>query len=183
MAGLDWGTLAEFASTPFPAGWPDDRYIFFSPRDLHVEDAIAAVLSSAQHSVRVNMYGYDSQRLDAILQTKAADPDIYFQMSLDKTEAGGVHERALLEPWASAIGTTVAVGQSVRHAISHLKVAVVDGMYVASGSTNWSLSGESKQDNELVVQRSPLVAARYSAVLDINHREMLRQMAAASAKG
>lgn len=179
MNGLDWERLGALADQPFPHGWPPDRYVFFSPRDVRIPDVIAAVLQAAQHSVRVNMYGYDSPDLDAILRDKAADPDIYFQMSLDKVEAGGVHERELLKLWAPAVGTTVAVGQSVKHAISHLKIAVIDGLYIVSGSTNWSVTGETKQDNELIVQRNPLVAARYSAILDINHREMLRQMAAA----
>lgn len=99
-------------------------------------------------------------------------------MSLDSSQAAGVHEKVLVAPWASAMGTSVAVGRSVKHAISHLKVAVVDGLYVVGGSTNWSLGGATAQDNELVVQRSPLVAARYSAILDVNHSEMLKQMSA-----
>lgn len=178
MDGLDWSALAGMASTPFPEGWPTDRLVYFSPRDVRIPDVLAAVLSSAQHSVRVNIYGYDDERVDEILHGKAADPDLYFQMNLDSSQAGGVHERALVAPWASAMGTTVAVGRSVRGAISHLKVAVVDGLYVISGSTNWSDGGESKQDNALTVERSPLIAARYSAVLDLNHTAMLRQMAA-----
>ena len=179
MEGLDWTALAAMASTPFPDGWPDDRLVYFSPRDVHIPDVLAAVLSSAQHSVRVNMYGYDSEPLDKVLHEKAADPNIYFQMSLDSSQAAGTHERVLLAAWSKALGTSVATGRSVKHAISHLKVAVIDGLYVLGGSTNWSASGEGAQDNELVVQRSPLVAARYSALLDINHAEMLRQMAAA----
>jgi phosphatidylserine/phosphatidylglycerophosphate/cardiolipin synthase-like enzyme len=166
------------ASTPFPEGWPTDRLVFFSPRDIRIPEVLAAVLRSAQHSVRVNMFGFDDNTLDLILHGKATNPNIYFQMSLDSSQAAGVHEKVLVAPWASAIGTTVTVGRSVKHAISHLKVAVVDGLYVVSGSTNWSVGGEQAQDNELLVQRSPLVATRYSAILDVNHAEMQKQMAA-----
>ena len=182
MNGLDWNALAGMASTPFPEGWPTDRLVFFSPRDTRVPDVLAAVLSSAQHSVRVNVYGYDMPTLDTILHAKAADPNIYFQMSLDSSQAAGVHEKVLVAPWASSLGTTVAIGRSVKHAISHLKVAVIDGLYVVSGSTNWSVGGAQAQDNELVVQLSPLVATRYSAILDINHCAMLAQMQAKSTK-
>jgi phosphatidylserine/phosphatidylglycerophosphate/cardiolipin synthase-like enzyme len=178
MTDTFWDGLASYAAGPFPHGWPTDRYVFFSPRDTGVHHAIADVIGSAQHSIRVNMFGYDDDDVDAALHGKAADPNVFFQMSLDSSQAGGVHERALLAPWAAAMGTTVAVGRSEKHAISHLKVAVVDGLFTISGSTNWSTSGEQQQDNELVIQRDPLVAARYSAVLDINHAEMLKQMAA-----
>ena len=54
----------------------------------------------------------------------------------------------------------------------------MDGIYVARGSTNWSLSGEQQQDNELTLVNDPVVAAETRAVLDVNHTEMLKQMAA-----
>lgn len=99
-------------------------------------------------------------------------------MSLDKSQAGGIHEKVLVAPWANALGTSIAIGTSIRHAISHLKVAIIDGLYVISGSTNWSTSGETLQDNELIIHRSPTIAARYGAILDMNHAAMLKAMAA-----
>lgn len=171
---FDWGwldTLADFT------GWPDDVRSFFSPRDTCVPLVLERLVGAAQQSVKVNMYGYDDDRLDAILHSKAAEPGFCFQMSLDKSQAGGVHEKALLAPWATSAGTTIAVGQSINHAISHLKVCIVDGLYVISGSTNWSASGETKQDNELVLHRNDRLAARYAAILDANHAAMLAQRA------
>lgn len=177
---LDWGGLTRHAATPFPPGWDQNEYVFFSPRDPGVHEAIKEVVASAGHSVLVNMYGYDDDDVDSVLRGKAADPNIAFVMNLDKSQAGGVHEKALLQPWATAEGTSIAVGQSVRHAISHLKVCVVDGLYVISGSTNWSLSGEQKQDNELVIRRDALKAARFSAIIMLNHAAMLQQMKGAA---
>lgn len=174
---LDWNSLAANAAAPFPDDWPDDTWVFCSPRDPGVHKAIAAVLESTQRSVKVNMYGYDDNELDAILHAKAADPAVVFQMSLDSSQAGGVHEKVLLQPWASAEGTTVAVGRSIRSAISHLKVAVIDGLYVIDGSTNWSLSGETKQDNQLTIRRNAAIARHYTDLLDANHAAMLAQMA------
>jgi hypothetical protein len=49
---------------------------------------------------------------------------------------------------------------------------------VVTGSTNWSLSGEQLQDNQLTLHRSAIVAAEYRTVLDINHAAMLKQMLA-----
>src|SRR5436190_94619 len=68
-------------------------------------------------------------------------------------------------------------------AISHLKICIVDGVYTVKGSTNWSLSGEQKQDNEMTISRNAVIAAETRALLDMNHDWMLKQMAKATADG
>jgi phosphatidylserine/phosphatidylglycerophosphate/cardiolipin synthase-like enzyme len=64
----------------------------------------------------------------------------------------------------------------VHNAISHLKIVIVDGVYTVKGSTNWSLSGEQQQDNELSLSRNAVLAAETRAILDLNHDFMLKQM-------
>lgn len=172
---FDFDSLEQHARHPFPKGWNLNEYLFIAPVD-DCHGVLTDVISSASHRVSVNMYGYDDDEIDALLHSKAASPNIAFIMNLDKSQAGGVHEKALLAPWASAVGTSVAVGQSVKHAISHLKVCVVDGIYTITGSTNWSLSGELKQDNELTVTRDPFKAARLESIILSNHASMLAQM-------
>lgn len=176
MAALDFKALEHYARQRFPADWNPSEYVFFSPVD-DVHAALLDVIGAASHRVSVNMYGFDDDEIDALLHSKAASQNIAFLMNLDKSQAGGVHERVLLAPWASAIGTSIAIGQSAKRAISHLKVCVVDGLYTISGSTNWSTSGEEKQDNECTISRDPLKAARFESILLGNHVEMLRQMA------
>src|SRR3989440_1312191 len=130
------------------------------------------------------MYGYDDDELDAIIRGKLDNDHVHLQMSLDKSQAGGVHERTLLQNWQNEkTGNSIAVGQSSRGAISHLKIVIVDGVYTVKGSTNWSLSGEQKQDNELTLSRNAVIAAETRALLDMNHDWMLKQMAKARAEG
>jgi phosphatidylserine/phosphatidylglycerophosphate/cardiolipin synthase-like enzyme len=59
---------------------------------------------------------------------------------------------------------------------SHLKIVIVDGVYTIKGSTNWSLSGEQQQDNQLALNRNAVIAAETRAILDLNHDFMLKQM-------
>jgi phosphatidylserine/phosphatidylglycerophosphate/cardiolipin synthase-like enzyme len=179
---FDWDSLDQYkAEKRFLDGYPPDVRTFWSPRD-DVHGLLVALLQSAQHSLVLNMYGYADDELDATIRAKLADESFYVQMSLDKSQAGGVHERELLKRWSSeAFGNSVAIGTSSRHAISHLKIVIVDGVYTVRGSTNWSLSGEQKQDNELTLSRNAVIAADTRAVLDRNHDWMLKQMAEAAA--
>lgn len=181
-AFFDWDALDQFkAEKRFLDGYPADFRTFWSPRD-DVHGMLIALLKSAQHSLVLNMYGYADDELDATIRSKLADESFYVQMSLDKSQAGGVHERELLKNWSSeAFGNSIAIGNSSGHAISHLKIVMVDGVYTVRGSTNWSLSGEQKQDNELTLSRNAVIAADTRAVLDRNHDWMLKQMAAAAA--
>ena len=124
------------------------------------------------------MFGYDDDELNKIIQNKLAAEHVFVQMSLDRSQAGGVHEREILARWKNnSFGNSIAIGTSSRHnAISHLKIVIVDGVYTVKGSTNWSLSGEQKQDNEITLSRSAVVAAETRAILDLNHDFMLKQM-------
>lgn len=167
--------LDKFSYKGFPSGWSTAERVFFSPVD-NVHAVLIALITSAQHRISVNMYGYDDDEIDAVLRAKAFSPNIAFIMNLDKSQSGGIHERKLLVNWTRKEGTSIAIGESVKKAISHLKVCVIDGLYVISGSTNWSLSGESKQDNELLISRDPLKASVYESIILANHLEMLKQM-------
>jgi len=174
-----WEDLARYkAEGRFLDGYPDDQRTFFAPRD-DIHGLLAALLGSAQHSIVVNMFGYDDDELNKIIQGKLADENVYVQMSLDRSQASGAHEKQVLASWANdAFGNSIAIGtSSVHNAISHLKIVIVDGVHTVKGSTNWSLSGEQQQDNELSLSRNAVIAAETRAILDLNHDFMLKQMA------
>ncbi len=182
MAGpavFSWDDLAQYkAEGRFLDGYPPDERTFYAPRD-RIHDLLVALLGSAQHSIVVNMFGYDDEELNSIIRAKLTDDRVYVQMSLDMRQAlSSKTERAILQSWRhDDFGNSIAVGtSSVHHAISHLKIVIVDGVYTVRGSTNWSASGESEQDNELSLSRNAVIAAETRGILDANHDFMLKQM-------
>ena len=175
---LVWDDLGKYkAEGRFLDGYPDDQRTFFAPRD-DIHGLLVVLLGSAQHSIVVNMFGYDDDELNKIIQSKLTDERVYVQMSLDRSQATGAHEKQILASWGNdAFGNSIAIGtSSVHNAISHLKIVIVDGVYTVKGSTNWSLSGEQQQDNELTLSRNAVIAAETRAILDLNHDFMLKQM-------
>jgi phosphatidylserine/phosphatidylglycerophosphate/cardiolipin synthase-like enzyme len=172
--------LDKYKAAPFAPGYPETTRTFYSPVD-QVHEALKALLTSANKSIVVAMYGYDDPELNAALQSALNDEKIYVQMSLDSTQAKGVAERPLLAPWLNhKIGNSIAIGHSEKSAIMHLKMVIIDGVDVITGSTNWSTSGESRQDNQLTVIRDPTVCAEARSRIDIIHDSMLKQMAQAA---
>lgn len=164
---------APHKSGGFAAGYPADIRSYYSPVD-DVHGAILSAIKGAKHSLLVGMYGLDDEEfVDAILE-KMRDENVYVQLTLDKSQAGGVHERKLLAA-ADFPSNTIAVGESEKHAIMHLKVLVVDGVTLVTGSTNWSTSGETKQDNVAIIISNPYVAAEAASRLSVIHANMLTQ--------
>lgn len=142
-------TLSELAQFTKEAAYSTnaskDVHLFYVGRD-DVHDILKYVLSRVSISLYLNMFGFDDSELNNILMTKALDPSVTMLITLDKSQSGGVHEKALIEADQkynlAAYNTHFVVGQSATSQISHTKGLVADGRVAAEGSTNWSSSGE-----------------------------------------
>ena len=163
---------------PFPADHPTNVVRLYSPQD-QVHGALVLLLSNVTQSLRVSMYGEDDPELTDLIVKAANDPAIFVQINLDKTQAGGAAEVPLVAKLEACPNTRVAVGMSAAHKINHLKMAVVDGFYTLTGSTNWSADGEGKQNNESSIFMDRAIAAEATVILDTEHQVMLSQMAKA----
>jgi phosphatidylserine/phosphatidylglycerophosphate/cardiolipin synthase-like enzyme len=169
--------LDKYKVPPTVAGsYPADTRTFYSPIDK-VHEALKAVIGSTQRSLIVSMFGWDDDELAELIAHLLDNPNIYVQITLDKSQAGGVHEKALLQKFKAEMDSnSVAIGTSEKSAIIHRKMVIVDGVWRIAGSTNWSDSGETKQDNEMTVTYNATVAAEARHMLDLSHSKALTDM-------
>src|ERR1700722_5587790 len=123
----------------YSTGASKDFHLFYVGRD-DVHDILKYVLSRVTVSLYLNMFGFDDDELNAIIMEKARDPQITMLITLDKSQASGQHEKALLaSDLASnptAYNTSFVIGESATRQISHTKGFVADGKVAAEGSTN-----------------------------------------------
>jgi len=175
---ISLSALDRYSTAGFPEGYSPVTRTFWSPVD-DVHGALVALAKSATLSLVVAMYGFDDDELAQVLHDKIDQPGVFVQLSLDSSQAGGVHEKALLAK-NNYPATSIAYGRSEHNAIMHMKVMIVDGIFLVTGSTNWSASGEKLQDNQLTVNADPLACAQARSRTDAIHTGMLQQMAKAS---
>lgn len=176
----DLSAFDTFIAAGVPANWQANTRTLWSPVD-NVHDALVELVSSASLSLVIAEFAYDDDAIAAVVHTKIETPGVFVQLSLDGGQALGPHEVAILAK-NDYPATSLARGNSEKSAYMHLKVIIVDGLYLATGSTNLSFSGEHLQDNQLTITSDPLACAQARARTDAIHDSMLKQMAAKAAR-
>ena len=139
--------LDQFKAAPFPPGYPDTTRTFYSPVD-QVHEALKALLTSANKSIVVAMYGYDDPELNSVLQSALNNENMYVQMSLDSTQAAGKAEHALLAPWlnhkiGNSIANTIPMTNSPMHTISTGPSSPTSAASNPSSSRSWLMAARS----------------------------------------
>jgi hypothetical protein len=182
-----------------PTASPDFRVFYVGRDDVH--GVLVHLFSRVRLSVKMNMFGYDDDQLNQILIGLVQDPTVMTQVTLDKSQSGGAHEKEILESDAvkdpEGYAADFAVGESDTHQISHTKGGVLDGIVAFEGSTNWSASGEGTgivlnqakegpgfkaQNNTLSIYVNSYEIAKFSARLDYEHGVAAHQSLAAAKK-
>jgi len=179
-----------------------DQYLFFVGRD-DVHGILHYLIPKETLYFKMNMFGYDDDELNNDIFNLFKNLSVHVQITLDKSQAGGVHEKLLIaadkQKDPEDFTTSFVIGQSATHQISHTKggVLVGQGIYF-EGSTNWSNSGEGTgislkpdvsnpsgfkaQNNTLLVSVNPVNLLRFSTQLDIEHKISLKQKGNQNAK-
>ncbi len=178
-----------------------DHYLFLVGRD-DVHGILHYTIPKETLGFKFNMFGYADDELNADVIGLVKNPNVMVQGSLDKIQAGGVHESKILaqdEADDPDFYNSFVILQSATDQISHTK----GGIFVAQGisfesSTNWSASGEGTgislvpgvnsvpgykaQNNTFVLSTNPVFLARFSARLDTEHLTGLNQQRKRAAK-
>lgn len=167
-----------------------DHYLFFVGRD-DVHGILCALLQQEKLELDLNMFGYDDEQLNQIIMDMFKNPSMHVQISLDKSQAGGVHEKNIIaadeQEDSKDFNSSFCILESATNQISHTKGGVLLGQSIwFEGSTNWSNSGEGTgisikadvqnpkgfkaQNNTLLVSTNPVGLNRFKAQLDAEHR-------------
>src|SRR5579863_6509259 len=169
-----------------PTASPDFRVFYVGRDDVH--GVLMHLFTRVSLSVKMNMYGYDDDQLNAALMSLVQNPSIMVQVTLDKSQASGPAEKTILgtdsAQNAAGFANDFVVGESATDQISHTKGGVLDGIVAFEGSTNWSSSGEGTgisltaakqspgfkaQNNTLAVYVNSYEIAKFAARLDYEH--------------
>ncbi|MBV9208759.1 MAG: hypothetical protein JO037_25880 [Actinobacteria bacterium] len=169
-----------------PTASPDFRVFYVGRDDVH--GILMHLFSRVSLSVKMNMFGYDDEDLNNVLIGLVQNPSVMVQVTLDKSQASGPTERAILSSDsgqdAAGFANDFVVGESATSQISHTKGGVLDGIVAFEGSTNWSSSGEGTginltaakqapgfkaQNNTLSVYINTYEIAKFAARLDYEH--------------
>jgi len=130
--------------------------VYFSPRGGCTE-AVVQEIDAAKTSILVQAYSFTSAPIAKAL-VDAHKRDVHIEVILDKSQRTEKYSSADFVQHAG-IPTYI----DAEHAIAHNKVMVIDGQTVITGSFNFTSSAEDRNAENLLVIRSPELAATYTA--------------------
>jgi hypothetical protein len=122
-----------------PTASPDFRVFYVGRDDVH--GVLMHLFNRVSLSVKMNMFGYDDDDLNNVLMGLVQNPSVMVQVTLDKSQASGVHEKAILSSDmaqdAKGCANDFTVGESSTGQISHTK----GGSWTASSRSKVRLTG------------------------------------------
>ena len=130
--------------------------VYFSPNGGCTE-AVVKELNAAKQSVLVQAYSFTSAPIAKAL-VEAHKRGVKVEVILDKSQRTEKYSEA---DFLVNMGIPTKIDD--KHAIAHNKVMVIDGSTVITGSFNFTKSAEERNAENLLVIRSPELAAKCTA--------------------
>jgi phosphatidylserine/phosphatidylglycerophosphate/cardiolipin synthase-like enzyme len=135
---------------------PQTVEVYFSPQG-GCTAAVVKELDAATATVLVQAYSFTSAPIAKAL-LEAHKRGVKVQVILDRSQRTEKYSEA---DFLHNVGIPVKI--DAKHAIAHNKVMVIDGQTVITGSFNFTKEAETSNAENLLVIRSPELAARYTA--------------------
>lgn len=173
MALKSLSLLDQYKTNGFPSRYPKGIKTFYAPVD-NVHQVLLDLINSASSSLYLAMFAVEDTSLADAVKVKCQDPKITVQLTFDYSQAQVTYEKTLLTK-ENYPATSVAIGNSEHNAYMHLKTIVIDGLDVATGSTNWTASGQKYQDNNLIIIRNKVAAQEAVDRLTAVHQFILNK--------
>lgn len=141
-----------------PAGGTSGDVAWLFPRGGGDAAArVAGEIGAARATLDVAVYSFTDERIaQAVLAAERRG--VRVRLITDREELRNPYQKAVVRELLRA---GVPVEENRHSGLMHLKVAVVDGRTVITGSYNWTLSAAGENDENLLVIRDPVVAASY----------------------
>ncbi|TCK06497.1 phospholipase D family protein [Phorcysia thermohydrogeniphila] len=144
------------SSTTTVSGSPSIS-VYFSPRG-GATSAIVSEIKRAEKSIDVAIYSFTSRKIARAL-IAAHKRGIRVRIVADE---GSARSRNSVLPLLESAGIPVRYKRGSGGGLMHNKYAVVDGETVITGSFNWTVSAEKRNDeNLLVIKGLPAVVKAY----------------------
>ncbi|WP_456396449.1 phospholipase D family nuclease [Desulfurobacterium sp.] len=135
---------------------------YFSPRGGCTE-ALVKEIDNAKHDIEAAIYSFTSRRI-ANAFIRASKRGVMVRIIIDKSTA---KSRRCVAPLLEKAGISVKFKRGTGGGLMHNKFAVIDGETLITGSFNWTVSAEKRNDENLIVIKGNLpLAHRYRKVFD-----------------
>lgn len=123
--------------------------VYFSPED-NVSAQLVRIIGTAQEMVQVAIFGFtDNDIAMALVEAKQRGVDVkVYRDKLQSKEKNQIRINKLLTD------NKIPLKIKSTGILMHMKMVLIDGKSVVTGSYNWS-EGAKKQDNDLIVCLAP----------------------------
>ncbi|WP_022846665.1 MULTISPECIES: phospholipase D family nuclease [unclassified Desulfurobacterium] len=136
--------------------------VHFSPRG-GCTDTLIKEINSAKHSIDAAIYSFTSKKIVKAF-IRAHKRGVKVRVIIDQ---GTAKSKRCVAPILKKAGVPVRFKRGSGGGLMHNKFAVIDGRTVITGSFNWTVSAEKRNDENLVVIKDDLpLAHRYEKVFD-----------------
>ena len=140
--------------------------VYFSPKGGCTE-AVVKEINAATKTILVQAYSFTSAPIaKALVDAHKRGVDV--RVILDKSQRGEKYSSADFVQHAG-----IPIWIDAKHQIAHNKIMIIDGATVITGSFNFTKNAENNNAENLLVIRSPELAAKYASNWDahLEHSE------------